>query len=139
VNTLITRLRSGYAGEIIHTREAYRASRSALKRNRLVLIMMDQRVPAEGGLLIPFLGRPAWTTTLLALLAIKSGAPVLACQNKREGHQIRGTFRRIEVNPQATLKETPALVLSLNKELERWVRERPAEWLWMHNRWKGSS
>jgi KDO2-lipid IV(A) lauroyltransferase len=28
-----------------------------------------------------------------------------------------------------------ALTLAINDRLSAWVRDRPAEWLWLHRRW----
>ena len=36
-------------------------------------------------------------------------------------------------------KVTPEeLLTAYNTLLEGWIRERPADWFWLHDRWKGS-
>jgi KDO2-lipid IV(A) lauroyltransferase len=29
-----------------------------------------------------------------------------------------------------------SLTLEINRKLESWIREYPAQWFWVHNRWK---
>jgi KDO2-lipid IV(A) lauroyltransferase len=42
----------------------------------------------------------------------------------------------IEPIPDGSVEEKiTAMTLALNEVLERWVRERPGEWFWLHNRW----
>jgi KDO2-lipid IV(A) lauroyltransferase len=31
--------------------------------------------------------------------------------------------------------DTLALMTSVNRAIERWVRERPEHWFWLHRRW----
>ena len=31
--------------------------------------------------------------------------------------------------------DVAALMLAVNRTLEGWIRDRPAEWLWLHRRW----
>ncbi|HER26319.1 MAG TPA: lauroyl acyltransferase, partial [Rhodospirillales bacterium] len=28
-----------------------------------------------------------------------------------------------------------AIMTRINQQLEQWIRDKPAQWLWLHNRW----
>ena len=31
--------------------------------------------------------------------------------------------------------DSAAMMLAVNKQFEDWIRDRPGQWLWLHNRW----
>ena len=41
--------------------------------------------------------------------------------------------RRPDLNDKQA--EAEAMMLEVNQILERWIRERPGDWLWLHRRW----
>ena len=99
-------------------------------------IMIDQKM--NDGISIPLFGRPAMTAPGLAQLAFKSDCPVVPSRVTRLG---AARFRVIIEEPlkfnrsadkQADIE---AAMIRVNVILESWIRERPGEWLWLHNRW----
>jgi KDO2-lipid IV(A) lauroyltransferase len=69
------RARNGYS--VIHKRGAARRMLQALRDGERIGILPDQRVRANEGIMVPFFGRPASTTPVLARLSLRSGAPVV--------------------------------------------------------------
>ena len=57
----------------------------ALRRGRTVAFLNDQYARRTGGILSPFFGARCFTAPGIALLALRSGAPVLPCYIVREG------------------------------------------------------
>jgi KDO2-lipid IV(A) lauroyltransferase len=122
----------------IPTRGAILASVKALRRGEMVAMLIDQVLPAERGVFVPFFGRPACTTPALSMAAMRTGAPVFVAMAAREGDHLRmflegpipvphtGDRRRDLVDH--TAKVTAAL--------ERYIRRYPDQWLWLHRRWK---
>ncbi|MFH1139878.1 MAG: lysophospholipid acyltransferase family protein [Pseudomonadota bacterium] len=140
LNRLIERMRTRSGNEVIYKNGAVRKLLAQIRAKRGVGILIDQAVLENEGLVVDFLGRPALTTKLPALIARKTGAPVLPCfihrDEKNGGNVI--TFHRPPVlsdnpDPEQAVREDTARFTSY---VEAFVREHPDQWLWGHRRWK---
>jgi KDO2-lipid IV(A) lauroyltransferase len=138
LNRLVERARARYGNRIIYKQGALMAIVSELRQNRGIGILMDQAVLPDEGFIIDFLGRPAWTMKGPALIARKMGAAVLPAFIYREGDRHIGTIFPAVVLSQekdagkALIEDTKAF----SSHIENFIREHPAEWLWIHRRWK---
>jgi len=116
----------------IGAREALRA----LREGRHVGMLMDQKM--NDGMPIPFFGSPAWTAPAIAQFALKFKAPIVAAQVVRlKGAHFKiiyekPFFAEKTENSEEDIKKT---LEKINQTLERWIRENPGQWLWLHNRW----
>ena len=115
---------------------AIKAMHIALKRGRAVALLTDQ-VPPEGlGVWAPFFGKPAYTMTLAAKLAIKSGATVLpvSCERLPAGRgYIVKIYPAIDMTANPDLLQTVTLI---NQAIEAIVRSQPGQYLWGYGRYK---
>jgi KDO2-lipid IV(A) lauroyltransferase len=110
-----------------------------LKSNQAVALLTDQ-VPPEGqGVWAPFFGKPAYTMTLAARLALQSGATVLpvSCERLARG---RGYF--LKIWPPLTVLDSlsksdmlPAVTV-INQAIEAIVLSQPGQYLWAYARYK---
>jgi KDO2-lipid IV(A) lauroyltransferase len=107
-----------------------------LRRGGLLGMLVDQKL--DDGIAVPFFGCPAMTTPALAQFALRFRCPVIPIHPVRLGP---ARFRVI-CEPPLALPDTGdqtadvyALTLAVNATLERWIREQPGCWLWMHRRW----
>ena len=109
-----------------------------LKQNHTVGIVIDQNTATAEGLLVDFFGHPARTTPVAALLA-RRGVPVLPTLSRRlpDGRHLMVIFPPIPMektgDAQADIKRHLELQ---SRAIEAWVRAEPAQWLWLHRRWK---
>lgn len=104
----------------------------ALKAGKSLIVLPDQ-VPDEGdGVWAPFFGRPAYTATLVARLAERTGAlPILAC-----GVRDAAGFA-LHLLPLDDLSATPAIAAQqLNRAVEAVARRWPEQYQWHYNRYK---
>jgi KDO2-lipid IV(A) lauroyltransferase len=137
VDALVTHYRTIHGTQIILSKNAARNTLRALKEGKMVGILIDHNV-REGGLRIPFLGRMANTTSLPAILALRLGVPVHFIRGWREGEKIKSeilpamNFAGVPNNPEGIEKVTQMMC----KVFEDWIREKPENWFWIHNRWK---
>lgn len=110
----------------------------ALRKKSTVGMLVDQKI--REGARLPFFGHPALTTTAPALFAIKVGAPILPAWIERTGplqYRLR-VLPPIEVTDTGDLEaDTNAIMTRMNAALEACIRERPGQWLWLHDRWGG--
>jgi KDO2-lipid IV(A) lauroyltransferase len=118
---------------------AFRPMMRSLREGRSVGLVIDQNVGGGRGVFVDFFGRPASTTPALALLALKTGAPVLPVFSYPEGdghHRIvYGSVLEVERTGN-TRKDIESLTTRATAVIEERIRERPDLWLWMHNRWR---
>ena len=110
-----------------------------LKKNRMVGIVIDQNTATPEGLLVDFFGKPARTTPVAALLARHRDIPVVPTFSRRlaDGRHLMVIF------PPLPLKKTDDAEADILRHLqlqswamEAWIRGDPAQWLWLHRRWK---
>ncbi|MFZ7111376.1 MAG: lysophospholipid acyltransferase family protein [Desulfatiglandales bacterium] len=132
-------LRSRFGMEIIPKRRAMRRLLGALKERKVIGILLDQNVAWYEGVFVNFLGRRACTNKGLALLALKTGAPVVPVFSVR---QKDGRFRII-CEPEIQLVRTGDKTMDIEENtarftavIEKYVREYPDYWFWFHRRWK---
>ncbi len=107
----------------------------ALRAGKAVGLLPDQ-VPPEGmGQWKPFFGKPAYTMTLAARLALQTGAKLMVIWGERlpwgQGYRIHAS----ELNtPEAA--DVDVLVLQINQAMERLILSRPDQYLWGYARYK---
>lgn len=138
LNSLVEKARARYGNKIIYKQGALMAILSVLRNNGMVGVLMDQAVLPEEGYIIDFLGRGAWTMKIPAIIARKRGAAVIPAFIHREGNRYIGTLYP-EVPLSQEKDEEKALIEDTKKfssYIENYIREHPAEWLWIHRRWK---
>lgn len=130
------RVRSGL--RLIPARGALPAALAALRRNEVVTVLLDQAVGGRHALFVPFFGRPAATTPLVSVAALRSGAPVfLALAPREEGRlrlRVEGPFPVPSTGNWR--QDVWTHTAELTAALERAIREHPDQWLWLHRRWK---
>lgn len=108
----------------------------ALRTNTLMAFLIDQDTKTAGAY-VPFFGRPAFTPTTPAALALRTGAPVIFCWHHRRGKQHRITIERVGFEPSRDReRDVVALTTLLTARLEEVIRAVPEQWVWMHRRWR---
>jgi len=107
-----------------------------LRAGKSIFMLVDQKT--NEGLAVPFFGRDAMTTPAPAALALKLGAVIVTISNER----LDGARFRMTVHPMIGFepsddhaRDVLALTTRINEEIERCVRYRPSQWLWIHRRW----
>jgi Kdo2-lipid IVA lauroyltransferase/acyltransferase len=107
-----------------------------LKEGAFLAMLVDQKM--NDGLSVPFFGRAAMTPTGAPQLSLRHGAPIVPAWCVRlPGQRFRATvYPALEApNTGDRAKDMYELALKLNQFLEARIRENPANWLWLHNRW----
>lgn len=138
LNAFIERVRKRYGNAVFYKQGALRRIMAHLKKQGTVGILMDQAVVRGEGFVIDFLGRGAWTTKMPALLARKTGAPVVPVFISRTtGGQVITIYPELPLsrnaNADEALREDTA---QCSAAIEGVIRQDPGQWLWLHRRWK---
>jgi KDO2-lipid IV(A) lauroyltransferase len=110
-----------------------------LGNNNALGILSDQNVSAREGVFVDFFGRPACTAVGLAVLAMRTGAPVIPAFMPRMPD---GRYRFI-IQEAVPIDDTGDYEKDLftntqrfTKVVEAMVRRYPDQWFWLHQRWK---
>jgi KDO2-lipid IV(A) lauroyltransferase len=112
---------------------------NALSKNRLVGIMIDQRAKRSRAVWVEFFGKKAPTTRGLAVMAIRSGAPVVPVFMIRNGFQKHRLLVKDPIELVLTgdmNKDVEINMQRFTRILESMIREYPDQWVWIHRRWE---
>jgi KDO2-lipid IV(A) lauroyltransferase len=107
-----------------------------LKKGGHLGMLVDQKL--NEGLPLKFFGLPAMTAPAVATWAIRMRIPMLMIRVKRlKGAHFRVGFIPFEGLPEKDdIEEIAKTMQAVNDTIEAFIRETPAQWLWMHRRWK---
>jgi KDO2-lipid IV(A) lauroyltransferase len=130
-------IRQKYGGKIITPKEAVKEGLRGLKKGSFLGIVGDQGMP-DSGFHSDFLGRRAWTSPLPALLAYRTGSPLIFASVRREKGRYFIHYHPPfwpDTNAQSEA-EVQRLTTGVLAQLEESIKKHPGQWLWQHNRWK---
>ncbi len=136
--TAIQEIRSVGMGTLIPTGlDAPVRMAAALERGALVGMLVDQHFAR--GVDVTFFGRPCKANPLLARLARQFNCAIYGIRSIRlPGHRFRIDLTD-PMQPARNMDGTvdvPETMQMITSAVERWVREHPEQWLWVHNRWR---
>ncbi len=128
-------VRVRFGNRSLDKRGAVRAMFRELAAGGRLGLLVDQRVHRDEAIEVPFLGRPALTSPIVARLSARTGAPVVPVFGE---HLPAGRYR-LEALPPLTVapgEDDVAFTRRCLVPLEERIRTRPELWLWLHRRWK---
>lgn len=137
----VAQLRARTGVEILDRRKAARPLMRALADKGVIVLLPDQAVLPREGVLVPFLGRNAWTTDAPAKMALRLGSTIVFAFCIPDGPAHRLEFETSIRADQLSEGErtAEALTARINEVISRRIAARPELWLWMHDRWKGTA
>lgn len=138
IDRLVQEVRTRFGNRSLPKRGAIRDMFRVLATGGRLGLLIDQRVRADEALDVPFFGRPALTSPIVARLALKTGAPVVPIA----GHHLPNGRYRIALEPPIwpAGRDDPENTFAFTRRCleagEAAIRRHPEQWLWMHDRWK---
>jgi len=138
IDEMINRMRTRWDNTTISMGVSTREVFKTLQEGKILLMLGDQSGPKEA-VFINFFGRPAATHRGAAAFSLKTGAPIVMTFLIR---QLDGTYEAVfeEVDRTGLESYSEENVVELTRRhvavLERYIRQYPDHWLWMHRRWK---
>jgi KDO2-lipid IV(A) lauroyltransferase len=118
-------------------REALRKILGSLRKNEVVCFLSDERKKGSD-VEVDFFGHTALTATGPAVIALKTGAPIVPIFIVRTGEDSHTIFiePQLPVNHRGTITDTVTTVIAAcTKMIEKYVRKYPEQWFWFKNRW----
>jgi KDO2-lipid IV(A) lauroyltransferase len=140
VDEFVNRIRCLHGNRVIHKDDFARGLISSMRAGETVGILMDTNMTPPQGVFVPYFGLLACTAAGLARIALKTGASVIP--GFLLWDEVRGKYilRWGEVIEPVRSGDAEADALAntalYTATIERYVREYPDQWLWMHRRWK---
>ena len=135
---IIERIRARVGTRVVPRQGAVRGLLKALLKRESVVMMVDQHIQDRSAVTIDFFNRPASTTSALAVLALRTGAPIIPVFALPLPD---GRYRMIYEAPiEPPAADDPDPIRTYTQRctdlLEMYVRRYPELWLWMHRRWR---
>ena len=140
LNQLLEEVRSATGNAVIYRQGAVRRVLKTLASGEGVALLIDQHMHSPDAIWVSFFGRAAATTSTLAALALRTGAPVVPvfAIPLRDG-RYRMIYEHAVLPPVAgDANAVREFTQRCTDVLEMYVRRRPDLWLWMHRRWRRS-
>lgn len=134
---IIIRVRNNYqASAIPKGSVGARKLINAVKNGGKIGMLIDQK--QNDGIDVPFFGTKVKTASAIAHLALKYDCTLIPTQVIRTD----GANFKVIIHPPMKFKKTGNrtkdildIMTRINTYIEDWIRQNPAQWLWLHNRW----
>ena len=141
-NTLVTnwldKNRIQFGNKIVPLGISIRQIYKELKDKNIVAMVADQRGPSDG-IRINFMGRKASVYPGPALLALRTGAPIIFSVTVRQPDFSYKAELEI-INTEDLPEDEESKIIEISQRhtaaLEKYITKYPEQWLWMHKRWK---
>ncbi len=138
LHDLLESVRTATGNAVIYRRGALRRVLRALGANQAVAFLIDQHMQPADAVYVDFFNRPAATTSALAALALRTGAPVVPVfALPLPGGRFRMVYEHAVDPPRGEDDDAiREFTQRCTDVLEMYVRRYPELWLWMHRRWR---
>jgi heptosyltransferase II len=133
IDAEVRRDRARLGLELFERKEGFVQACHLIRAGGGVGVLVDQHA-GDAGLWCPFFGRLASTSILPATLALRTGAWLVPTAIYTDGvahwRCVTSKGKRVKGH------DAEAVTAQINQMVEAEIRERPADWFWVHNRWK---
>jgi lauroyl/myristoyl acyltransferase len=140
LNRLLQNLRERSGCVFFERRFEGGALRKFMHQPGIILGLLADQHAGDAGLRIPFMGHDSSTSAAPAVFALRYHCVLYTGVCYRVGL----ARWRIEAGAEIPVREngeprsTEAIMLDVNRAFEAAIRRDPANWFWVHNRWKNS-
>lgn len=138
VNNWMNSIRTKWVNKIIPLGISIRQVYKELKNRNIVAMVADQRGPSDG-IRIKFFNINTAVYAGPAILAIKTGAPIIYGLTVRQpDYSYKIILEEINLENLPLVEEDKIIEITQRHSsfLEKFIKQYPEQWLWMHKRWK---
>jgi KDO2-lipid IV(A) lauroyltransferase len=138
LNSLLEQIRQRTGNPVIYRQGMIRPVMRTLQAGHGIAVLIDQHIQPRDAVTVDFFDRPAATTSAIAALALRTGAPVVPCFALPLGdNRYRMVYEHPIEPPEAGSEHAIRdFTQRCTDVLEMYVRRHPELWLWMHRRWR---
>lgn len=119
--------------------QAYAEFQLALQQNTKIPVVLIDQHAGRTALYVEFMGRKAYTAASAAVLALKYNAPIYALTIRRKKFFQFESLADLVYIPETTgdkQADIENITRNINLALEKYIRQNPDQWFWMHRRWR---
>ena len=138
LNKLLLQMRASSDSLLFERRTEAAALKAAMSKPGILLGLLVDQHAGSGGVWVPFFGRECSTSSAPAVFALRYNCRLFTAFCYRIGL----AKWRIEAGPEIPLRDNGEaraikdITRDINIEFEKAVRRDPANWFWVHKRWK---
>lgn len=136
----VRRARERFGQRIIGNRDGIQSVIDAVNDGTAAGILVDLNHRRKRRVWVDFFGTPAATAATAAVIALRTGRPLLSLGCRRGTRPLTydveiGATHRVDHGADRK-SETRRLLQAVTNEIEQRVRRDPGDWLWTQRRWK---
>jgi len=139
LENIVSWVRASTGNRFIPAKRALSGMFRCLGKKGTLGLLIDQNWARKESCFVEFFNRPACTSSGLAYLVLRTGAPVLPTFSIR---QEDGSYV-LQIGPELEIIDTGDVDSDIVANTQRYtsvieeiVREHPEQWFWVHQRWK---
>ena len=138
LNKLLLQLRAASGCLYFERRTEGAQLKETMKRPHIMLGLLADQNAGEGGLWLPVFGRETSVSSAPAVFAQRYQCRLFpsACFRISAGHWKIELGEEIPVKENGQRRSTEAITRDIIEAQEKTIRCDPANWFWVHNRWK---
>lgn len=140
IEGMIDNVRKRFGNRTFDKNAVSRQALRELNEGGTLGMLPDVNMLAREGVFVDFFGTPASTTSMLAKLALRTGAavvPIFVPWDQKRRRFVLRLEPPLGVEPSGNEEEdVRRLTASFMSSIENVVRRYPEQWLWIHKRWK---
>ncbi len=138
LNRLLLSLRERSGCLFFERRTDAAALKSAMQQPNLILGLLADQHAGNNGLRIPFFGVDCSTTAAPAVFALRYRCPLFTgiCFRTGLAQWRMEAGEAIPTRENGEPRSSEAIMIDVNRAFEKAIRRDPANWFWVHNRWK---
>jgi Kdo2-lipid IVA lauroyltransferase/acyltransferase len=140
VDAFVNRIRCLHGNRVIHKDDFARGLIASMRAGETVGILMDTNMTPPQGVFVPFFGVLACTASGMARIAAKTGAAVvpgfLLWEQSEQKYVLHFGEELDVIRTGDAEQDALANTALFTAAIERYIRQYPEQWLWLHRRWK---
>lgn len=138
LNRLLTELRQRSGCLLFERRSDSEAVKEALRTQKMLLGLLSDQHAGPSGAWLPFFGRICSTSTAPAVFALRYKLPLYTavCFRLSPGRWRVEVGEEIPTCAGEQHRAVREIMLDVNRAFETAIRRDPANWFWVHKRWK---
>jgi KDO2-lipid IV(A) lauroyltransferase len=140
LNNLLQSLREQSGCLFFERRFEAAALKATMNQPGMLLGLLSDQHGGQTGLRLPFLGHDCSTSAASAIFALRYNCPLYTgiCYRIGLGRWRVEAGAQIPTHRDGQARSTADIMRDVNQAFEAAVRRDPANWFWVHNRWKSS-
>ena len=138
LDRLIFEMRTVSGNLLFDRRTGAEELKAAMARGGMLLTLAIDQADRSNGIELPFIGYYAWTTRAPVVLAQRYKCVIFTpiCYRLGLAKWVLEIGEPIRMEENGKRRAVEDIMRDINANLEAGVRRDPANWFWVHNRWK---